>query len=113
MLPTKDYATLDYAAEVKRYDPAPDTKAIEAIKRYVGIALQKRDSALVACGDPKERERIAANFLKKKLGLDGDAASLDKHVQEICQLMKADKDKLRVTFYYLLAQKHGKLASFT
>jgi uncharacterized membrane protein YciS (DUF1049 family) len=25
--------------------------------------------------------------------------------------MKADKNKQRVTFYYLLAEKHGKLAS--
>jgi hypothetical protein len=33
-------------------------------------------------------------------------------VQDVCQQMHADRDKARVTFYYLLAQKYGKLAMF-
>jgi hypothetical protein len=31
---------------------------------------------------------------------------------DVCQKMKADHDKPRVTFYYLLAEKYGKLAAF-
>ena len=37
---------------------------------------------------------------------------LDKAVVEVCEKMKADHDKARVTFYYLLAERFGKLALF-
>lgn len=110
---TTDYTKLDYVADVKRYVPNPNVNALNAIKRYVGIALQKKDSALVACSDAGERKRIVENFMKKKLALTADDATLDKSVQEICQQMKADKEKLRVTFCYLLADKLGKLGNLT
>jgi hypothetical protein len=44
--------------------------------------------------------------------LGGSDADLDKAVIEVCQKMKADHDKSRVAFYYLLAEKYGKLAIF-
>ena len=31
---------------------------------------------------------------------------------EVCEKMKADRDKSRVAFYYLLAEKYGKLSLF-
>lgn len=108
-----NYSTLDYVTEVRRYDPAADADVVGAIKRYCGIALQKKDSSLVACSDASERERVAQNFLTKKLGMTEDAKALDAMVQEVCGVMKEDREKLRVTFYYLLAHKHGKLDVFT
>lgn len=108
---TTDYTKIDYVADVKRFVANPDANAVAAIKRYVGIGLQNKDSALVACSDAAERKRIVDGFMKKKLALTGDDAALDKTVQEICQQMKADKEKLRVTFCYLLAEKCGKLAT--
>lgn len=111
MVELKDFSKVDYGAEVKRYSAAPDAQAIAAIQRHLGIALQKKDSALVACSDPSERKRVVDSFLVKKLGLKGDPAALEKSVEQVCQQMKGDHDKLRVTFYYLLAEKHGKLAA--
>lgn len=113
MAEATDYSKLDYVAEVKRYAANADADVVGAVKRYCGIALQKRDSSLVACSDPEERARVANNFLVKKLGMTGDAAALDKMVQDVCAQMKDDRDKLRVTFYYLLAAKNGKLGVFT
>lgn len=112
-----EYDKIDYAADVRRYvaDPAAAasvTAACAGIKKYVGIALRNKDSALVSCSDATERKRVVDNFLKKKLGLAAADADLDKSVADVCQQMKADREKLRVTFYYLLAQKHGKLGVF-
>jgi hypothetical protein len=50
--------------------------------------------------------------LKRKLALTESDADLDKVVMAVCERMKADRDKSRVTFYYLLAEKYGKLAMF-
>ena len=37
---------------------------------------------------------------------------LDKAVVEVCERMKSERDKARVTFYYLLAEKFDKLSAF-
>jgi hypothetical protein len=103
--------SLDWAADVKKYAPAANPAAINAIIKHLGIALQKRDSALVACGDKAERDRIRDHFLKKKLSLTNSDDELDQAVLEICRRMHGDRDKSRVAFYYLLAEKFNKLAT--
>jgi hypothetical protein len=62
--------------------------------------------------DKTERDRVRDSFLKKKLSLSLPDADLDKAVMEVCQKMHADRDKSRVAFYYLLAEKYDKLAAF-
>lgn len=101
----------DYAADITRYSPNIDAKAVEAIVKHLGIALKSADASLVSCSSKDELTRVRENWLKKKLALGDDDAALDKSIQEICTTMKADQKKQRVTFYYLLAEKHGKLAS--
>jgi hypothetical protein len=104
--------THDWAAGVKKYIPNPDEAAIKGIVRHCGIALQSADGSFVSCSDKAERDRVRDGFLKKKLALaDGDA-ELDKAVAAVCERMKADRDKPRVTFYYLLAERYEKLALF-
>ena len=62
--------------------------------------------------DKSERDRVRDSFLKKKLGLTLPDAELDKAVIEVCERMKAERDKPRVTFYYQLAEKFDKLSAF-
>jgi hypothetical protein len=62
--------------------------------------------------DKAERERVRDRFLKKKLALTGSNADLDAAVTAVGETMKGDRDKSRVAFYYLLADKFGKLAVF-
>ena len=50
--------------------------------------------------------------MKKKLGLALDDAALDQSVLDVCTKLHDDRDKSRVTFYYLLAERFGKLAMF-
>ena len=102
----------DWAADVRKYAPNADGAAIAGIVKHCGIALQSRDASFVSCTDKDERDRVRDNFLKKKLGLKDADADLDKAVMDMCERMKADRDKSRVTFYYLLADRFGKLGAF-
>jgi len=101
----------DYAADVKRYAPNANADAVAAIVKHCGIALQSADASLVSASSKDELARVRENWLKKKLGLTEADATLDKAIQEVAEKMKADRNKQRVTFYYLLAEKYGKLDS--
>lgn len=102
----------DWSADVKKYVSNANGAAIEGIVKHLGIALQSKDASFVACGDKAERDRVRDGFLKKKLALNSSDAELDAAIMEVCEKMKADRDKSRVAFYYLLAEKYGKLALF-
>lgn len=102
----------EYANDVAKYTSNVDQAAVDGIARYCGIALHRRDSSFVAASDPGERKTVRENFLKRKLGLTEDDAVLDASIKEVAEKMKAAHDKHRVTFYYLLAEKYGKLGNF-
>ncbi len=100
-----------YAEDIAKYTKDVDRKAVAGIVRHCGIALHNRDSALVSANDEAELARVRDNFLKKTLGLSGDAA-LDAAVKSVTDRMKGDHHKSRVTVYYLLAEHFGKLDAF-
>jgi len=106
-------STHDWAGDVKKYVPGASDAAIKGITKHLGIALQNRDASFVACADKSERDRVRESFLKKKLALSLPDAELDQAVMDVCGRMKADQDKSRVAFYYLLAEKYNKLSMFT
>ncbi len=98
----------DYLADVKRYDADADPAIVDKIIKHLGIALRSsRDAALVSCSDSSELDRVREKWAMKKLGADADTS--DKIIAEVCGIMKGDRQKQRVTFYYLVAQKLGKL----
>jgi folylpolyglutamate synthase/dihydropteroate synthase len=98
----------DYAANVQKFSASPNQAAIDAIVKYCGIALRNADSSLVSCTDPAELERVRDGFAAKKLGLD--AAAAEAAMSKVCQQMKTEHNKSRVTFYYLLAETTGNLS---
>jgi Protein of unknown function (DUF2853) len=104
--------TVDWTADVKKYVPDADAKAIAGIIHYCGIALQSRDASLVAFSDKDELARVRDHFLKKKLGLTEPDADLDKAIAQVGEKMKGSHSKHRVTVYYLLAEHFGKLSTF-
>lgn len=102
-----------YAGDIRKYTKKKvDVNIVGGIVRHLGIALSDADSALVACSDKSERDRVRDSFLKKKLALTEADAELDKAVEETCKKMSAEANKSRVTFYYLLAEKFNKLSLF-
>ena len=102
--------TTDWAADVKKHVPNADDKAIAGIVKYCGIALSQRDSSLVAFTDKGEVARVRDHFLKKALGLTLSDSELDSAIAAVSEKMKGDKN--RVTAYYLLAEKFGRLSAF-
>jgi hypothetical protein len=105
---TGGLAMADHATDVKKYAADADDQKIAAIVKYCGIALTKTDSSLVSCTDKDELATVRNGFAKKKLGLSDDAA-IDAAMKKVCEKMKADRSKARVTFYYLLAAETGTL----
>jgi len=102
-------AEVDYTTDIKKYTSSVEQKAVDGIVRFLGIALRSRDSSHVSCSSKDELARVRESFLKRKLKMTEDDATLDKHIAAVCEQMKADTSKHRVTFYYLLAEKTGKI----
>lgn len=99
----------EYVEDLKKYVPNPDEKAVAGIVKHLGIALKSKDASLVSCSSKDELARVRDSWCKKKLGLTQGDDDLDNGINDICETMKAQQRKHRVTFYYLLAQKYGKL----
>ena len=101
----------DYLANVQKYTDNVDEAVVDKIVKYCGIALRNRDSSTVASSDPKELATVRDGFAAKKLELSPEEA--DAGIEKVCEIMKGDRAKSRVTFYYLLAEQTdtlGKLA---
>jgi hypothetical protein len=99
---------MDHLADVKKYAKEPvNEAAVAQLAKTYRLVLSQADSKYVACSDAAERDRVRENFLKKKLGLS--SPDLDKAIVSVCEKMKSDKTKSRLTFYYLLAEHFGKL----
>ncbi len=104
--------TIDYATDIKKYTSTVNDGAVKGIVKHCGIALQSKDASLVSASDPTELARVRDNFMKKKLGMTDTDAVLDASIKSVMDKMKAERNKSRVTVYYLLAEKHGKLSAF-
>jgi cell division protein FtsB len=106
----KSDAKLDkYFENVKKYDAKASKTVVENIVKYCGISLRSRDSSLVACSDEAELQTVAKGFVTKKLGVSDGQMDV---VKSICEEMKSQRMKSRVTFYYLAAKKVNKLGVF-
>jgi len=96
-----------YLDNVKEYVDSPNEDAVASIEGHLGVTLESRDAELVAATDASELEAIKNGFCKKNLDLSDEAA--DKAIAEVCDKMKGDNAKCRVTFYYLLAEVSGSM----
>lgn len=106
----KSDAKLDkYYENVKKYDARASKTVVENIVKYCGVSLRSRDSSLVACSDESELQTVAKGFVTKKLGVEDGQMDL---VKSVCEQMKGQRMKSRVTFYYLAAKKVKKLEFF-
>lgn len=100
----------EYLEGVQRYDAGADEAVVGKIVKHLGIALRSRDASLVSCSDQGELDRVRESWCMKKLGAT-DAAECDSVIAKVCATMKEDRNKARVTFYYLVAKHMGKLGS--
>ena len=78
-----------------------------AVAKSLGPSLYNADANLVAASDQSELDRIKTNFVSRKLGVEGGEA--DAAIQyAIDTLGSANRNKLRPSFYYLIAKKLNK-----
>jgi uncharacterized protein DUF2853 len=103
----------EYVDDIARYASNVNEDAVAGIVKHLGIALRSKDASLVSCSSKDELSRVRDSWLKKKLGRSDDDKKLDSVIKEVCEAMKADKRKNRVTFYYLLAAKFDQLDALT
>lgn len=105
---------VDHVADVKKYSSKVDENALNNLLKNYRLVLSKRETATVACSQKSELDTVRNNFLKKKLGLKNSDADLDAAIAEVCEKMgSSNRNKSRATFYYLLAEKFGKLSVFS
>ena len=95
---------------VQRFDADAKQSTVDNIVKHLGIALRTADGQTVAASDQKELDQIRDGFCKKHLDLE--PADAEAKIAEVLELLKHDSAKSRVTVYYLLAQKAGKLDKF-
>ncbi len=98
---------LKYMDGVREYAADASDEVVKKIVAYCGIALQSKDASLVSCSDSDELDRVRKGWCTKKLGLSAEDA--DAAIAKTCEQMKNDRQKSRVTFYYLVAQNSGTL----
>ncbi len=84
-----------------------DENLLIAVAKGLGPSIYNDDSKLVSCSDKEERERVKKNFLIGKLGME-DSDELDAAIEEVCQAMSSERNKLRTVFYYHLVKKFGR-----
>jgi hypothetical protein len=81
------------------------TKAAKGL----GPSIYNKDAETVSCSQDSEIELVVNNFLKKKLGLSDDDATLRAAVKEVCvEMGTSNSVKFRAIFYALLAKKFNK-----
>lgn len=102
---------VDWLADVRKYVPDADEGVVGKIVKYCGIALRTPNAASVTFSDPTETERVRENYLKKKLSLTQDDATLDGAIASVGARMGTE-DGYRVTVYYLLAEHFDLLDTF-
>jgi hypothetical protein len=101
----------EYVSDIQKYTSNVQEGAVTGIVKYLGIALKSKDASLVSGSDAKELERVREKFLKTKLKRSESDKDLDAAIAAVLQKMASERNKSRVTVYYLLAEHFGQLSS--
>ncbi len=109
----RDDLIAKYADDLqKKCAVKPDMKLLTAVTVGCGPSIYNADACTVSAGDPKELDRVKKNFLIKKLGL-ADTPKLDEGIQAVIeQYGRANRNKYRAVFYYLLVKQFRKGSVF-
>lgn len=103
-----DEAVELYTGQVEKLGLSIDADLLTKVAKGLGPSIYNKDAQTVSCSDPAELDRVKANFLIKKLGLE-DSAELDDAIKAVCQEMgSSNRNKYRAIFYALLVKKFGK-----
>jgi hypothetical protein len=98
-----------YMSMVKDFNIDVSEDLVRKAAKALGPSIYNMDAETVSCSQSSEVDLVIKNFLKGKLGLKDDDATLKKAVEEVCEEMgKGNSVKFRPIFYALLAKKFSK-----
>ncbi|MCP4933429.1 MAG: DUF2853 family protein [bacterium] len=104
----------DYVDDIKKYAKKLNEDAVASIVEHCSITPLSKNSSLVSCLQKSELGRVRDSFCKKKLELSDSDDKIDGAIDAVCEKMgRSYPNKSRVTFYYLLAENHGKQGVFS
>ena len=98
-----------HARKIGQHSLNVDERAVAAILLHLGI--NNTAGALAPNLEKEEIARVRDGWLKGKLGLTGADRELDLSIVELFSRLPSALRSSRVIFYYLLAERHGSLAS--
>ena len=97
-----------YIEVVKEKGIDLDTDLLRKVTRGCGPTIYNRDSETVAGGDPEEMDRVAKNFVQKKLGVDDHDRAKSAVDSALDRYGRSNTTKYRAVFYYLIVKELGK-----
>jgi Protein of unknown function (DUF2853) len=101
-----------YAGSLKDAGQSFDADVLNKVAKSLGPSIYLTDASKVSCSDDAELDRVRVKFLMGKLGL-ADSADLNAAIKGVCDTLgSANRNKYRAVFYYLLAEKFGKLDNY-
>ncbi|TKW66801.1 MAG: DUF2853 family protein [Paracoccus denitrificans] len=109
----RDDLIAKYAADIKeKLGQTPDMDLLTKVTIGCGPAIYNADSETVAASDQAEIDRVKANFLVKKLGLEA-GPKLDEAISKvIADYGSNNRNKYRAVIYYMLTKHFGKDAVY-
>lgn len=109
----RDDLIAKYADDLKnKCKVTADLALLTKVTIGCGPSIYDNDAQTVAASDKDELERIANNFLIKKLGLKPGPALMDGINAAIDTYGKSERNKFRAVFYYLLVKHFGREAAY-
>jgi Protein of unknown function (DUF2853) len=103
-----DDAMTLYKEQVSELNLGISDELLTKVAKGLGPSIYNADSSKVSASDPEELNRVKANFLIKKLGLN-DGPELDAAIADVVNAMgSSNRNKYRAVFYAMLVQKFGK-----
>jgi hypothetical protein len=93
-----------YVDDVAKYTDTVNEELVEVLYKSLAGVLANADAANVSCSDDSELDTVKKNFVEKKLEVTDDERA-DAAIKEVCEKMKGDRSKNRLTFYYLLTEE--------
>ena len=97
--------------DIQRYVSDPDEAVVAGLEKTYALALQNADARLISFSDDAELKTVRENFVKGKLGVTDSDADIDAAIAAVGARVPGHKQRL--TVYYLLAERYGKLSVFT
>lgn len=105
----RDDKIAQYQTEAKKLGLKLSDDLINKVTVGLGPSIYKKDSETIACSQASELDTVKKNYLKKKLGLTQDDATLDKAIKAVCEEMgSSNRNKYRALFYALLCKEFKK-----